>query len=669
MKPQIPILFFFAAISLHAENWLNHTSTDYPDILAASGEILWIGSYGGLIEYNTTTKKSVKYTHANSLMADHNMTDICPDKKGGIWVASRYGVAYLSSQKTWTSYICGKDDFPSGTTSAISSDTAGGAWVTLDQGKIVNISSSGTITVYTKDDFPAIANQYFSSCAVDSTNRLWVATESNGVVSFTGAEGWKHITSDQFSEYESAVDEIFVDKSDTVWFALEGGALIKLNGDSFEQVTSTPNDEYIGGISQNPETGDLWLGLSGSGVAKLTSVPEMEPYYFPEDIYPSVRDIQFDNTGLLWVATDDGLFSYSKAGNWDKPSYDSTSIPNNRILCLTPDPDGGMWTGTEGGAAKYKDGSWTVYTTRNTLLPGENVYSIQIQGSTVWFGTDYGLAALTGNEWKVYKKESHNLLSNNVTDLLVQGDTLWIGQYGYGLVKFVNEQVVEIFNIVNSDLPGNEVVSLALDSAGALWVGTEGSGLAKKEGGTWTPYESNSSGLPSDDVYALAMESNGTKWIGNTGLTRFSAAQTWKSWQPFTSDFPGLLCVGITIAQDGKKWLATYGLSSFDGTTFTVYNRAETGLPGDQLSCVAIDKQGYIWAGTQGQGIGTMEYVSSPVRNSGRKVAVQRKNTETRMYDILGRRVSQRESLNSRKGPAGIRIIDNGAVRKIITVK
>ncbi|GAH58343.1 unnamed protein product, partial [marine sediment metagenome] len=49
----------------------------------------------------------------------------------------------------------------------------------------------------------------------------------------------------------------------------------------------------------------------------------------------------------------------------------------------------------------------------------------------------------------------------------------------------------------NSGLPGNQILALALDLQGNLWVGTQFlDGVAKFDGETWTAYTGDNSDLP-----------------------------------------------------------------------------------------------------------------------------------------------------------------------------
>ena len=148
----------------------------------------------------------------------------------------------------------------------------------------------------------------------------------------------------------------------------------------------------------------------------------------------------------------------------------------------------------------------------------------------------------------------------NVRALADDGDYLWVG--GVGLTR-LNKATGEMvfYNKANSGLPYNDILALAIDTQGNIWVGTDGGGLAKFDGVNWTVYSRANSGLPNNQIFALAIDLQGDIWIG------------------------------------------TWGLAKFDGANWTVYNTGNSGLPSNHINALAIDTQGNIWVGTNGGGL------------------------------------------------------------------
>lgn len=78
------------------------------------------------------------------------------------------------------------------------------------------------------------------------------------------------------------------------------------------------------------------------------------------------------------------------------------------------------------------------------------------------------------------------------------------------------------YDISNSDLPGNFIKSIAIDSQGNKWIGTDNDGLAKFDSTNWTVYKALNSGLTSDVILSITIDDYGNKWIGTYGICVFN---------------------------------------------------------------------------------------------------------------------------------------------------
>lgn len=69
------------------------------------------------------------------------------------------------------------------------------------------------------------------------------------------------------------------------------------------------------------------------------------------------KKLYADQTGIIWVAAQAGLFFYDPAtesSNFLRMNLnDAFSLPNNSIWTIYPDPDQGAWIGTYGGKIAY----------------------------------------------------------------------------------------------------------------------------------------------------------------------------------------------------------------------------------------------------------------------------------------------------------------------------
>lgn len=93
------------------------------------------------------------------------------------------------------------------------------------------------------------------------------------------------------------------------------------------------------------------------------------------------------------------------------------------------------------------------------------------------------------------------------------------------------------------------------------------------------------------------------------GLISYTMAQN-PQWKLYAS--------GIrtqALVEGDNKWIGTTGgLASFDGTTWTIYNTANSYLPDNTVNTVTIDEFGSKWLGTFTGGIAVFNENGIPVR-------------------------------------------------------
>ncbi len=147
---------------------------------------------------------------------------------------------------------------------------------------------------------------------------------------------------------------------------------------------------------------------------------------------------------------------------------------------------------------------------------------------------------------------------------------------------------------VDQGMGASYLYAILEDKSGNLWLGTDGAGISKYNGVSFTHY-SQKEGLTENFVSAILEDANNTIWIGTTdGLNSFDG-------QHFTQYKDGLQGnMIIKMMQDKKKniWICTNaGVSKYDGKYFTNYT-VKNGLPSDTVVACTEDRNGNIWFGT-----------------------------------------------------------------------
>ncbi|MBL7112669.1 MAG: hypothetical protein ISS19_12100 [Bacteroidales bacterium] len=164
----------------------------------------------------------------------------------------------------------------------------------------------------------------------------------------------------------------------------------------------------------------------------------------------SINSILQTRDGFLWIATKDGLNRYDgQRFKIFKNSYgDTTSLPENYVMCMFESSDGILWVGTWGeGLLKYDKVNESFISCRLTGAKDEFIQCIfEDHNRNIWFGTTEGGLFCLSPESGTIENYADNLPgakpfpANNITCIVEDGsDRLWIGTWNSGMIQFTPE--------------------------------------------------------------------------------------------------------------------------------------------------------------------------------------------------------------------------------------
>lgn len=280
----------------------------------------------------------------------------------------------------------------------------------------------------------------------------------------------------------------FAEEGQFIWAGTSNGLfrVAKATGDTIRYTTDNSGlpDNWINTITVD-KNGIKWIGTTKKGLTRFDGSAWMTYTDENSGFRGSAYAIAEDGTGNLWIATGqvwpsdgNGLVNFNGT-SWQTYKDDTiTGISLKNTLVI--DGNGTKWIGTGSQGLVTFDGSaWTIYTTTNSGLPHNTVWSIAIDKSGArWIATNGGLVTFDGTNWTLY-------------------------------------------NQTNSPLPSDYVYAVAIDNNDVKWIGT-GDGFAKFDGTNWDVYTNANSGLPSEGVEKIIIDSDGNKWLGTSGLSVFN---------------------------------------------------------------------------------------------------------------------------------------------------
>ncbi len=348
----------------------------------------------------------------------------------------------------------------------------------------------------------------------------------------------------------------------------------------------------------------------------------------------TVFAIEQDRQGFLWLGTKIGLNRYDGYGFrvYTHDSYDPASLADGFVRVLLEDRSGALWLGTSGGGLDRFD-------------PVTGTFSHHRRDPE-------DPSSLAGDDVRAILEDSSG--------------KIWVGTHRGGLQRFeprsagVPAQRRPTFVHYRHDpedassLPGDDVRAILEDRAGKLWIGTNGGGLARFDGGGFTRYRhqgDDPGSLVEDRVRVICEDHSGKLWIGtNGGLDRFEPSTgSFAHYRHDPGDPRSLSSDRVRschVDRSGRLWVGTRaGLDLFDGGGFRHHRHDPddpASLSDDAVYSIREDRSGGLWIGTYKGGLNRFEPGAESflhVRHDPRDPSGLGASQVTSLYEDSGRRL------------------------------
>ena len=541
-------------------------------IVEDSDGIIWVGTENGLNKFDRNTERFKRYRHdstdVNSLSHDRVMT-IFEDNLGIMWIGTLGGGLNKFDQEleAFSHYQHDPDDPTSLSHNEVFSiyeDGEGILWIATNGGLNVFNRETGQFSHYRHDPdnpYSISSNELWSICE-DRWGFLWIGTYVSGLNRFDRKRGeftrYQYDFFDPYSLRNNQVWTIYEDQRGVLWVGTLGGGLnlYDRENDRFVSYQFDPNNPHS--LSHNEvasiyedRSGLLWIGTFGGGLNIYNRRKKPFRLYRPQPDTPNslsssyVSSFYEDQSGIIWIGTfGGGLNAFERRSctftHYQNEPRNPYSLSNNWIGVMYVDKFDVLWIGTRGGGLNRFDRETETFShyrfDPDNLdgLSSDYISSIRENSSGVWVGTwGGGLNRFNRDTGRFIRYQNDPddpfSLSNDVimTMYVDTSGALWIGTQWGGLNRF--DQKTETFSRYQFDpdnpysLSHQNVVSLYEDRSGILWVGTWGGGLNRfdREKGTCTHYREKD-GLPSDVVLGILEDEKGNLWLSTRkGLSKF----------------------------------------------------------------------------------------------------------------------------------------------------
>lgn len=550
-------------------------------------------------------------TRVDTWTTDHGLpqnsvTGLTQTPDGYIWLTTQEGLVRFDGVRFTV--------FNRSNTSAITNNRMSGAF-TDRGGKIWMSTEEGEILSYEKGVF-SIAMKG-GEVPVDQRSRFFLDPDGNVIFHANhrdhrdGTASYRHYRHKDGRFVRMAIEGVteddylvLIDHKGGLWFA--GGQRLRRyqNGVTRSYDFSGFGAGSVNKVAYEDRQGNVWLGYTGAGKQLLIRIRNDRVQSFPAPDAP-LGDVAEDSQGHLWVSLyNHGVYRIHRDAKSDETATDLLQPvrSTDRVAsigrgALSPDREGGMWVGTNGGLVRLSPQSFRTFS-RHDGLPEDNVYPIlEDRAGRIWAGIwEKSLVQYANGRFTtVLTMNEHPYPTSLFED---RSGRFWVGTIGElfylvqgTLAKFTSQAGFPAeteFSVISQDADGN------------LWFGTN-LGLSRYAGGKATVF-TKSDGLPDDYIIALLQARDGTLWIGTRGgLASFAGGRI----TAFTTS-DGLASNYIRSLYedaDGVLWIGTYdgGLTRLKAGKFTNVARTH-GLSSDGVFCILEDAGGWLWMNSN-QGI------------------------------------------------------------------
>jgi signal transduction histidine kinase/ligand-binding sensor domain-containing protein len=392
-------------------------------------------------------------------------TPFAEDGRGGIFVLTSDGVFHLTARGTHT-HVMEHHQLHHKTTGdavGIFYDRSGVLWVGLRDG-LVRLTAAGKGTEeYRQEEVPGFKNEV-TVLVGDYQGNMWVGTRNQGLCRVSGLKFSCWTTKDGLAD--DFVRSLYEDDEHNLWVGLSSGGLARWRIATLIPLRDEPRDLREGqpaAILQDHK-GYLWIGTWGNGLFRLKQ-GQFQRYLLPGNSL-AIRTMEEDAAGNVWIGTwFNGLFRYKVAGF--QHILLGRETLTDAVSALLSDKNGGFWVGTYTGLLHYADG--VPAKDKGVLLLKDKLITCLAQNDdgSILVGTSAGLYRVVGDKVRMVEGLSHPYVLSISID---NARNVWVGTKGGGLDSLKGDHPVHLDT--TNGMVDYTVFSVLDDAQGFLWMAT-----------------------------------------------------------------------------------------------------------------------------------------------------------------------------------------------------
>lgn len=440
-------------------------------------------------------------------IAGLKIESITKDKQGEMWLGTNNGV-YLYINDSLQKFMP-ENSLLKNYIYDIVVDNNNIKWLASDIGLI---KMDGQKIKLFKNEYGFKSN-FLNALHIDQNEKLWVATYGDGVFSFED----NIFTPVGLEKKYIIFDFLAVDHN--LWMGTLRNGITVLNtktfsSSSFKEDNGLPGNQVRALLQDS--WGNIWVGLSGSGVACYTG--QRFEYYSRDNGLPG-RQIyaieQGESSSLYLGISDQGLYKFEP--NAIQKFKPIEGVDQVKIKALFRDSKNRLWVGTDSKGCYILEQD-SLIKINGLSVDWIKCFAEDLRGN-IFIGTAGGginkVTFTDSSDYQVDIITSHDGLNENrITDLITDSlGRVWFSTPSNGIGVIFNDRNIITFK-QKDGLGSNDVRSLTIDQHQTLWIGSPSSGITTMDLSadklSFSPFEYAHNHV----IYFLQFDANDNLWIG-----------------------------------------------------------------------------------------------------------------------------------------------------------
>lgn len=561
--------------------------------------VLWIGMrQSGLCKVQRAADGSalrfIHYFHDaknKQSISNNAVWDIHEDRRGQFWILTGQGLDLFDRINTHSVHI---PEFQSSALTTMYEDRSGTMWIgTVNDGFFSFDSKERKVLHHWNKGLAErgeLTSAWVKCFWEDRAGRFWIGTQEGGLQTLDRTSGrlqsFNIDGDDVYGTGSKTVMRIYEDRSGVLWFATNSGGLRTYSqfDARFSLVKHLPHNPNS--LSHNDvlsitedRLGFLWIGTYGGGLNRYDPQTEKiqcykhQPHNPQSLAYDYIRALLEDEQGTLWIGTFGGGLCKAERNKqgvvtrWTRYYHqpdNPQSLRHNYIWALleekplkdrrSANAKTRLWIGTDDGTVSNFDRATGICTHYKFLRDGkpsnaaiQTLYQDHL--GRIWVGTwGNGLLRLYPNAGKAIEGARESTKTGNRP----LGDKQSNNKQHDGRQFEENNVLRSTFyqeRIDTGNVAMMNIVSIAEDATGALWLGSYGAGLFRWDERTQTLMRfTTNHGLPNNVVYAILTDAENNLWVStNNGIAKLHCTQ------PNAPGIPSSYTVRLFNVNDGLQ--------------------------------------------------------------------------------------------------------------------